>query len=201
MTKGLNGRLTARPRPPGPQAAAVRGSSGGVGRSTSPAAEGVSDALRRGASPGLARRRRVAGLALGAVASLLPVAAYQVGLVRHLPDPPLPGMDADAVDASGEAYRLLLTPDAVLGIVSYAVTAALAAMGPEGRVRSMPQVPLALAVKVGLDSASALYLTAEQLTRHRKVCAYCTAASALTLAMVPAVVPDAQAAWQSWRDR
>lgn len=63
-------------------------------------------ALRRHASQLLTRRRRVAGLSLGAAAAMGAVAAYQTGLVRHLPEPPLAMFDADRVDASGEAYQL-----------------------------------------------------------------------------------------------
>ncbi len=190
-----------RRRPAGPPSAAVRGSSGGIGRSSNPAAEAVSDTLRRGGGPFLARRRRTAGLALAAIGAFVPVAAYQTGLLRHLPDPPLPGLDSDAVDASGEAYQLLLTSDAALGIASYASTLALAAMGPADRATTKPWLPLALAGKVALDAAVALYLTAEQLTKHRQVCTYCTAASVLTLAMVPQVIPEARRSWRTWRSR
>ncbi len=49
------------------------------------------------------------------------VAAYQNGLVRRLPEPPLPFFDAEQVDASGEAYALFRTPDAALGLVSVAM--------------------------------------------------------------------------------
>ncbi len=193
--------LSQRRRPAGPSAGAVRGSAGGIGRSSSPEAEAVSDAMRRGATRNLARRRRTAALALAAISSFVPVAAYQTGLLRHLPDPPLPGLDSDAVDASGEAYHLLLTSDAALGIGSYAVTVALAGMGANDRAQEKPWLPIALAAKVGLDAAGALYLTAEQLTKHRRVCTYCTAASLVTLAMIPQVLPEARAAWRSWRGR
>ena len=53
---------------------------------------------------------------------------YQLGLIKHLPEPPLPGFNADKVDASSEAYAYFATPDAVLGLTSYAITIGLAAM-------------------------------------------------------------------------
>ncbi|PPK98158.1 vitamin K epoxide reductase family protein [Kineococcus xinjiangensis] len=192
-------RLPVRERPAGPPAASVRPSSSGIGRSSSEAAEAVSDALRRGAGPYLDRRRRTAALALAAISAFVPVAAYQSGVLRHLPDPPLPGLDSDAVDASGEAYNGWKTPDAALGIASYAVTLALAGMGSADRATSRPWIPLALAAKVGVDVASALYLSAEQVTKHKKLCTYCTVASAFTVAMLPQVLPEARAAWRSWR--
>ncbi len=194
-------QIGRRHRRAGPPAARVRPSSSGIGRSSSTSAEAVSDGLRRGASTSLTRRRRTAALALGAITAFVPVAAYQTGLMRHLPDPPLPGLDSDAVDASGEAYNLYNTPDAALGIGSYAATLALAAMGPADRANSNPWLPLALAAKVAFDAAGALYLTAEQLTKHKRLCTYCTAASVLTLAMIPQVLPDARSAWLAWRNR
>jgi hypothetical protein len=137
---------------------------GGVGRGSSPAAEALSDDLRRGAGPALDARRRIAGLALGPMGSMGMVAAYQFGLLRHLPELPLPRLDSDRVDASGEAYQLLRTPDAALGLVSYAATLALAlaGMGGRDRARDQPWLPLALAAKTVLDAASGAYLALEQ---------------------------------------
>ena len=177
-----------------PQAAAVRGPEGGIGRSTSRWAEAVSDDLRRGRGPLLDRRRRVAALSLGAIGALGGVAAYQTGLVRHLPEPPLPLLDADRVDASGEAYRFLGTPDAAVGLASYAVTLALAGMGTRDRASQKPWIPLTLAAKVVLDAAGGVYLGLEQATKHRRFCSWCVAAAAASVAMVFQVLPEARLA-------
>ncbi|MGI8684051.1 MAG: hypothetical protein ACR2MO_02945 [Acidimicrobiales bacterium] len=103
-----------------------------VGRASSPAAEQVSRDLRTGTGDALRRRRRVGAMALSAMGSMGVVVAYQMGLLRHLPEPPRPVFDADDVDASGEAYQNLKTPDAALGLVSYATTLVLAGMVPPG---------------------------------------------------------------------
>jgi hypothetical protein len=42
-----------------------------------------------------------------------------MGIIKRLPEPKLPYLDADRVDASSEAYEWLSTPDAILGIASY----------------------------------------------------------------------------------
>ncbi len=188
-----------RDRPAGPAAGQARGSSGGVGRSTSAAAEGVSDALRRQADPFLDRRRRIAGLTLGAMGSFGMVAAYQFGLLRHLPEPPLPGLEADRVDASGEAYQLFKTPDASLGLASSAVTLILAGMGGADRSAVRRWVPMAMLAKVAGDAAFGLYLTLEQGTKHRRFCSWCLLATALSLATVPQALPEAAAALRSKR--
>src|SRR5919197_3271993 len=92
-------------------------------------AGGLSRELRTGSGRHLWGRRRVLALSLVASASMGLIALYQMGLLKHLPEPPLPRLDADKVDASPEAYRNLATPDAVLGFLSYAVTMTLAAAG------------------------------------------------------------------------
>ncbi len=188
-----------RRRPSGPPASAVGGRSGGIGRSTSDAAEAVSDDLRRGAGALLDRRRRLAGLSLGSIAAFAGVAAYQTGVIRHLPEPPIGLLDADSVDASGEAYQRLKTPDAALGIASSAITLALIGMGDARRAEERPWVPLAMAAKVGFDALGGLYLTAEQATKHRKFCGWCLVATAAYLAMVPQAMPEARVALSELR--
>lgn len=192
---------SARDHPAGLPAKGLRGRSGGVGRSTSDAAEAVSDALRRQTDPFLDRRRRIAGLTLGAMGSLGLVAAYQFGLIRHLPEPPLPGLDADRVDGSGEAYQLFKTPDAAVGLASYAATLVLVGMGDARRSSTRRWLPLAMLAKVAGDAAFALFLTVEQGTKHRRFCSWCLLAATVSLATVPQALPEAAAAVRSRRRR
>lgn len=193
--------MTLRSRPAGPPAADVRPRSGGIGRGSSPAAERVSDALRRQNSTHLTARRRVAALQTVATGALAIVGLYQFGLLRGVPEPPLPGLDADAVDASGEAYVLFSTPDSALGIASAGATLALAGMGGADRAQQRPILPLALFAKVVVDAVGGLFLTAEQLTKHRKVCSWCTVAAVSLVASVPAAWPEARDAGRSLLSR
>lgn len=156
--------------------------------------EALSRELRLGSGPFLARRRKVVALSLVAAGSMMPIALYQTGVIPHLPEPPLPMLDADAVDAAGEAYAILATPDALLGLGSYAVTAGLAAMGGERRAETRPWVPLALAAKAVADAVVAAKLTRDQWTRHRAFCSWCLLAAGASVATVPLVVPEARAA-------
>jgi len=185
--------MRIRTRPAGPPAHEVRPRHGGIGRSSSPAAEAVSDALRRLDSPHLTARRRVAALQTLAVGALSLVGLYQFGLLRHLREPPLPGLDADAVDASGEAYEMLHTPDSTLGITSAGLTLILAGIGGADRARTHPLVPLALFAKTLVDAVGGAYLTAEQLTKHRRICSWCTISAA-------ALIGSAVVAWPEARD-
>lgn len=178
----------------GPPASESVGKGHGVGRPRSTAAEAVSDDLRRTASAELAGRRQVAALSLGSIAALGMVTAYQYGLIRHLPEPPLRVFDADRVDASGEAYELGKLPDGTLGIINASLTLALAGIGGAGRWRDRPWLPLALAAKVAADAAGSLFLTAEQMSKHRRLCAWCLAAAACSLVAVPAPLVEARPA-------
>ncbi|MGB8960425.1 MAG: glycoside hydrolase family 15 protein [Pseudonocardiaceae bacterium] len=191
--------MATRPRPAGPPAATIRPGSGGIGRSSSPAAEAVSDALRRGTGNFLQQRRRIALLQTATAAMLGVVGLYQFGLLRSVPEPPLRWLDADRVDASGEAYSLLHTPDSSLGIMSAGMSLVLAGMGGATRYQQQPWIPLALLAKSLLDAAGGLVLTAEQLTKHKRLCSWCTATAALLVATVPVAVPEARAAWRSLR--
>lgn len=190
-----------RARPAGPPAAHVRPSSRGIGRSTSKAAEQVSDALRRQDSRHLQARRRVAALQFISNAALSIVGLYQFGLLRRVPEPPLPGLGADAVDAAGEAYELGYTPDSTLGLASGGISLALAGMGGGNRASEHPLIPLAMFAKAVVDATSGLYLTAEQLTKHKRICSFCTVSALALVVSVPAAWPEARDALRAVRDR
>jgi len=156
--------------------------------------ETLSRELRFGSSRFLRLRRKSLSLSLIAAGAMAPIALYQMGVIRHIPEPPLPGLDADAVDASAEAYGILQTPDAVLGLGSYALTAVLTAVGGEDRARARPWIPLALAAKVVVDAAVGGKLTVDQWTRHRAFCSWCLLAAGASFATVPLVIPEARTA-------
>jgi len=158
------------------------------------APEALSDELRNGTGDDLARRRRVVGLSLVAAGSMGLISLYQMGIIKHLPEPPLPRLDADKVDASAEAYSRFATPDGFLGLGSYAMTMSIAAMGGQDRVRTMPWVPIALAAKVVFDAYQAGRLTVDQATKERAFCSWCLLSAACTFATVPLVIPEARAA-------
>ena len=156
--------------------------------------ETLSRELRLGSSHFLQLRRKTLGLSLLAAGAMMPIALYQMGIIRHLPEPPLPWLNADAVDAAGAAYAILATPDALLGLGSYAITAWFASMGGEDRARTRPWIPLVFAGKVVMDVATGVKLTVDQWTKHRAFCAWCLLATGASVATLPLVVPEAWAA-------
>lgn len=147
----------------------------------------------------LKRRRGVLACSLAAAGAMGVISLYQVGLIRHLPEPPLPRLDADKVDAAGEAYGWLSTPDAVLGLASYATTAVLAAVGGRDRGRRRPWMPLALAAKAGADALAAAKLTRDQWTKHRAFCAWCLTAAGATFTSAALAWPEARDALRRLR--
>src|SRR5262249_26211077 len=161
--------------------------------------------LRRHDSPWLRRRRGIVGLSLLAAGCMQLIGLYQMGLIKRLPEPPLPGLDAETVNASDEAYCYLATPDAFLGLGSYAVTAILAAMGSGRRVQCQPWVPALMGAKVLVDAVQAGRLTWQQWAQYRVFCFWCVIAAAATFVSVPLAMPEASAAvqrlWDRWRAR
>ncbi|HEV2720887.1 MAG TPA: vitamin K epoxide reductase family protein [Thermoanaerobaculia bacterium] len=159
-------------------------------------AEELSRELRNASAPELRRRRQIVGLSMLASASMAVITLYQTGIIKHLPEPPLPFLDADKVDASAEAYGKFNTPDAALGLASYAVTTILASMGGKKRAS---WIVLALAAKLGFDAANALKLTIDQPLKHRAFCFWCLIAATATFASVPLIVPEARQALRAAR--
>jgi hypothetical protein len=134
--------------------------------------EELSRQLREGTGGFLKQRRKIAGLALAAAGSMGLISLYQTGIIKSLPDPPLPYFDSEKVNAGSEAYSRLSMPDAPLGLGSYAATLGLAAMGGEARASERPWISLALAAKTLADAAQAGKLTVDQWTKHRAFCVW-----------------------------
>jgi len=156
--------------------------------------EELSQQLRHGSGAYMAQRRGIVSLSLMAVGSMGLITFYQMGVIKHLPEPPLPNLNADKVDASAEAYSRFSTPDGVLGIGNYAVTMGLAAMGGQERARTRPWIPLALAAKVGFDVSQAIRLFFDQKTKQKAFCSWCLLAAGTTVAIVPLTIPETWAA-------
>jgi len=152
--------------------------------------------LRTGEGGFLAERRGIVACGMAAAGAMGLIALYQVGLIKHLPEPSLPGLDADKVDASDEAYSYFETPDALIGLGSYAATMGLAAMGGKDRVATQPWIPLALLAKVTADAAEAGKLTVDQWTKHKAFCFWCLIAATATFVSLPLSLPEALAALQ-----
>ncbi len=161
----------------------------------------LSTELRTGEGGYLPHRRGIVACGMAAAGAMGLITLYQIGLIKHLPEPPLPGFNADKVDASEEAYSYFETPDAVIGLGSYAATMGLAAMGGKDRAKSQPWIPLALLAKVTADAAQAAKLTLDQWTKHKAFCFWCLLAATATFVSLPLAIPEGIAALPRLRGR
>src|SRR4051812_21076359 len=161
----------------------------------------LSRQLRADDSLYLRRRRWLVGLSFVGSAAGMIVGLYQMGVFRRLPDLPVGPFDAMKVDASTYAYKRLQTPDGLLMVATYAVTAILAGAGGLDRARENPAVPIALAAKTFYDFATALKLAQEEWAENKALCGYCQTATLASLVSVGLALPEAIEAVQHLRDR
>lgn len=161
----------------------------------------LSRELRLGHTDDLERRRWAFGLSLAGAAIGGLVGAYQLGLIRRLPDPPGVGggrpFDSEKVDASDYAYERLDTPDGALMLLTYSVTACLIAAGGKDRARTHPWLPIAAAAKSAYDLATAAKLAQEEWADNEALCFYCQTATALTVVSTALTLPEAARSTQA----
>jgi uncharacterized membrane protein len=107
------------------------------------------------------------GACCAAIAMLVPVALYQMGVTGWLPDPPGKCFDSKRVVRS-KAARPFGVPDGVLGIASFSATLALAVMaGRCGGARKL------LGAKLAMDASAAAFNVTRQI-KMGKMCSWCT---------------------------
>lgn len=158
--------------------------------------EKLSAELRLGKGEVLDNRRTIIGLSFGSILINGLIMLYQTGILKHLPDLPLPFFDAEKVDASGQAYSILEMPDGALAIGSYATTLILAAIGGKNRAKQQPWLPMLLTAKVGFDVANSTKLSVDQWTKHKAFCIWCLISSVMTFATAPLVWQETRSAWK-----
>ncbi|WP_266367074.1 vitamin K epoxide reductase family protein [Tellurirhabdus rosea] len=153
--------------------------------------------LREGESEDLTRRRWMVGLSMLGAAAGQVVGLYQTGIIKHLPDPPISLFNSDKVDASDYGYKRLDTPDALMMLVNYGITAWLAGAGGINRAEEQPLLPIATAAKAVVDSATALKLGVEEWEENKALCFYCQVATVASLATVALALPEAVKAFRN----
>lgn len=113
-----------------------------------------------------------------AMITLLPVAAHQLGLLEHLPDPPFWIFDSDRITDSKSAHPLGV-PDSALGLGSYGVTLALALLAHRAR-----RAQKSLAAKLVMDGSVASFNVVKLVVSFRRLCSWCTGTALCTAAML-----------------
>lgn len=86
-------------------------------------------------------RRAAMGASLLGMASMIAVALYQIGAVRHLPDPPVDGFDADYVN-DPERATIWGVPDGFCKLTAHALMLGLTRAVTAEDARRQPWLPL-----------------------------------------------------------
>ncbi len=132
----------------------------------------------------------MAALAGVAALELGVIALRQLGVVRHLPDPPVRGADSDRVVTSRAAFPLGI-PDAPVAAASMVGTLALARRRDGQGAEQRAWLAIAAGAKSAVDAAVALRYAVVQLRRERAWCPWCLVATMLTAAIAALTVPEA----------
>lgn len=158
-------------------------------------AQALGEAFRHDRGLYLTCRRGIVLTSFGAGLCMMAIGLYQTG-TRRLHDLPLPRIQSSRIAAVPPTYRPLglPIPDSLLGLVNYAVTAALAGLGGPDRHRRTPGLVLLMATKVYGDAALGASLFAIQWAWYRAFCMYCVTTSLLGLVAAVLTVPETRAA-------
>lgn len=132
------------------------------------------------------------GCCCTAIATLVPVAMYQTGLLQTLPDPPSTIFDSESI-ASSKAAHPFGVPDALLGLASFSTTLALILLSKNNRF-----LKNLLGVKLTLDAAAGIFNAGRQVVRFGKLCSCCTG-TAISAAAMAYAGRDIIA--HAWRDQ
>jgi uncharacterized membrane protein len=157
----------------------------------------LSKELREGNSSDLERRRWIVGLSAVGASMAQIVTLYQMGVLKQLPDLPIPFVDSDRVDASTYAYSRLNTPDGPLMLVNYGITAWLTTTGGENRAKENPLIPIGMGVKLLIDAIAAAELAREEWSENKAFCEYCQVATLCSFASLALAVPEVLTAVQT----
>jgi uncharacterized membrane protein len=150
--------------------------------------------LQEGSNKNLKLRRGLIALSLLGMGAMTAVTLFQTGIVKHLPDPPLPGFDSDQVNSSDTAYALGV-PDGALSLASLAANIPLAAVGGADRTEKMPLVPLAAAAKASVEAAVAGWYFYQMPAKEKKWCGYCIVGAAANVGIAALSLMEAKRAW------
>lgn len=149
--------------------------------------------LKTAETDDLWRRRAIIGLSLAGMASMAAVSLLQTGIVRRLPDPPIPRFNSCAVNSSDTAYALGV-PDGTLSLASFAANVPLAAWGTADRAQEQPWIPLAIAGKAAVEAIVSSWYFLQMPLKEKAWCGYCVVAALASAGVFALTLPEARTA-------
>ena len=93
------------------------------------------------------------------------------------------------------------TPDALLMLLTYSVTAILAGAGGKNRAQTNPVLPIAMGIKTLADTALNLKLAQEEWQDNKALCFYCQTATVVSAVSTVLAFPEAVKAVRKLLDR
>ncbi len=160
----------------------------------------LSRELQEGTSDDLRRRRAIIAVSLAGMASMSAVSLYQAGMLKHLPDLPLPGFDSEEVAGSPAAYWWGAA-EGTWAVLGCALNLPLATFGGVERARSQPLVPLIAGAKGIVDAGIATWYVHRMATRHRNWCSLCLVGALADLLVFGLTLPEARKALAALRHK
>lgn len=141
-------------------------------------------------------RRAIIGLSLVGMGAMAAVTLFQIGVIKHLPDPPIEDFDSDKVNSSDTAYALGV-PDGAMSLASLAANIPLAAFGGANRAEETPLVPLAAAAKATIEAAVAGWYFYQMPTKEKAWCGYCIIGAMTNWGIAALTLMEAKKAWRT----
>lgn len=151
-------------------------------------AAAMRDVLRTEHAEDLDARRKVITLSALGLIDFSIISLYQTGVIKSLPDLPLPIFDSNKVNASTEAYRFG-APDGPISAVVYGMAMVLASAGGDEKSGRSPVMDVALGATVAGNAAGGLFYLYKMIFEQKKICLYCVTGAALNLATAVVIAP------------
>ena len=117
------------------------------------------------------------GACCATLATLIPVALYQTGMMSSLPDPPSALFDSEKITTSKAAHPLGI-PDGLLGLASFGMTLVLILTARRSAVAKK-----LLGVKLTMDVAAGGFNAGRQVISFGKLCSWCTGTAIAAIVM------------------
>lgn len=119
------------------------------------------------------KNERIALLCCGAaLASLIPVALFQVKALKKLPDPPGAIFDSERIVTSKDAFPFGIA-DGLLGLGSYGIALSLLLAAGTSRGQRNSFLQTSLKGKLLLDGSMAAWNAVKQVRRFHSICSWC----------------------------
>lgn len=151
-------------------------------------AKEIRNVLMKGNSEDLKRRRKIILLSALGLLDFSFISLYQTGIIKNMPDIPLPVFDSNKVNSSKKAYVMGL-PDAPVSALAYASNLVFASAGGNKKTGRKDIFDTLLSASVIGNAAGAAYYLYEMIFQEKKICIYCLAGAVINFASAAILFP------------